>query len=71
VSAVGADKNYGGADTDLKNYILNFPYMLYYKFQSCVTTNIYELPCAVDGNKMYSSSGHEGWADGGKLELVN
>ena len=28
-------------------YVMTFPYTLYYKLQSCVTTNIYEIP-AVD-----------------------
>lgn len=62
---------YSSADASLKNYVINFPYILYYRFQSCVTTNIYEVPCQIDGNRMYSSDGTPGWTDGGKLELVN
>lgn len=39
--------------------ILQFPYTLYYRMQSCVTTNIYELPFA--GKTLYTSSGSKGW----------
>ena len=48
----------------LENKILKFPYMLYYKFQSCTTTSIYEVPCLNTNSKhMYSSDGTPGWDD--------
>lgn len=52
-----------------KNYIMRFPYMLYYLFQSSVTTNIYEVPCSLD--QYLQSSGHEGWQEGGRLDFVS
>lgn len=47
-------------------YIMTFPYRLYYRLQSCLTTNIYEIP-GTDSNKALidSSSGMAGWTDGG------
>lgn len=41
--------------------VLDFPYTLYYRMQSCTTTNIYELPFA--GKNMYSSTGSKGWGN--------
>lgn len=29
---------------DLDTYIMEFPYMMYYRLQSCTTLNVYELP---------------------------
>ena len=48
---------YGSGDNKVKNYVLNFPYVMYYRFLSAVTTNIYELPCIMSGNTMYTSNG--------------
>ena len=48
-------------DEKVNTYILSFPYTLYYKLQSCVTTNIYELPCKTSDNMLYSSDGTAGW----------
>lgn len=65
----GANKYYGNGADKVKNYILNFPYVMYFRFLSCVTTNIYELPCTVGGNIVYNSSGEKGW-DAGKIDLM-
>lgn len=46
-------------------YVLTFPFALYYAMQSCVTTNIYEIP-AIDSSKRISSSdGQKGWQGSG------
>lgn len=50
-------KNFG----DLTTYIYKFPYTMWYQLQSCTTTNIYELPCLIDGKMMYASDGSLGW----------
>lgn len=45
---------------------MTFPYMLYYRLQSCVTTNIYEIPAGQDTKRIASSeNGMNGWTDGG------
>lgn len=62
---------YDSMDQKLKNYIVNFPFILYYRFQSCVTTNVYELPFMRQGNMLYQSDGTAGWEGASKLELVN
>ena len=46
-------------------YVMTFPYLLYYKLQSCVTTNIYEVPAITSDKRIISSSGKAGWTDGG------
>lgn len=65
-----AAKFYSSMDADMRTYLLTMPFNIYYRFQSCVTTNIYELPCILDG-QMVASDGHKGWGDGGAIELVN
>lgn len=45
--------------------ILDFPYMLYYKLQSCTTTGIYEIPAIPSGKQMYQSDGYPGWKQDG------
>lgn len=55
----------------LENKILKFPYMLYYKLQSCTTTAIYEVPCLnTNSNHMYSSDGTPGWGDDAGFSLL-
>lgn len=71
ISSNGASTWYAKTDQSLKNYILNFPYLLYYRMQSCVTTNIYELPGQCDNNLLYSSDGSPGWNGTSKFELIN
>lgn len=46
-------------------YVMAFPYTLYYRLQTCVTTNIYEIP-AIDQDKriLASGDGKKGWGDG-------
>lgn len=50
--------------------VIKFPFMMYYKLQSCTTTNIYELPCVPSNNAMYSSDGHPGWDTGSSMRLL-
>ena len=45
-------------------YVMAFPYALYYRLQSCVTTNLYEIPMSVSDKKIISSNGTVGWGDG-------
>lgn len=45
----------------MKNFVLRLPYLLYYRLQSCTTTNIYELPYTDWGSPLYSSNGGPGW----------
>lgn len=45
--------------------------MVYYTLQSCVTTNIYELPCVPSNNFLHSSDGKPGWCnDSASLKLM-
>ena len=44
--------------------IFHFPFTLYYLFQSSTTTNTYEFPLVTNDNRIYSSTGHEGWTTG-------
>lgn len=47
-------------------YILTFPYRLYYCMQSCVTTNIYEVPGASSTKSILETPyGMDGWTTGG------
>ena len=48
-------------------YIHDFPYTLYYRLQSCTTTNIYEVPAMCDGKPIMSSDGIPGWGDGSDI----
>lgn len=52
-----ADGNPGANTDDIYSYIVKFPYTVYYKLQSCVTTNIYELPCVPSNNFLHNSDG--------------
>lgn len=46
-------------------YIMQFPYNLYYRLQSCTTTNIYEIPAATDDKSiLHSGDGYAGWGGG-------
>lgn len=49
---------------DYIKYVQEFPYILYYKLQSCTTTNIYEVPAMCEGKPIMSSDGKAGWGDG-------
>jgi len=54
--------------------VLMFPYMMYYKMQSCTTNNIYEIPYTYNNRAVLdSSSGMAGWTDGdpGGFRLKN
>jgi len=35
--------------------------MIYYRLQSCTTTNIYEVPYIKQDKRLYSSDGAAGW----------
>lgn len=69
IAESGAAENYTKANSMLKNSILNLPYVMYYRFLSSATTNIYELPCQLEGNTLYSSNGNAGW-DSGSIDLL-
>lgn len=43
------------------SYVLKFPYTLYYTLQSCVTTNIYEIPAIQSSKRISGSEGSPGW----------
>lgn len=46
-------------------YIMQFPYNLYYRLQSCTTTNIYEIPAVSDDKAiLHSGDGTAGWGGG-------
>lgn len=50
-----------GLKMDLDTYLMDFPFAMYYRLQSCTTLNIYELPYI--GDLMWQSNGEEGWKD--------
>lgn len=50
-----------GIPDNVIRYVMTFPYTLYYRLQSCTTTNIYELPCKLNDNNILQSSGEAGW----------
>ena len=48
------------------SFVMAFPYTLYYRLQSCVTTNIYEIPAQSSSKTILNSGGGmAGWTDGG------
>ena len=48
------------------SFIMAFPYTLYYRLQSCTTTNIYEIPASTSNKAILNSGGGmAGWTDGG------
>lgn len=65
----GFDESVIDSRGKLDTYLLTFPYQLYYRLQSCVTTNIYELPGKTADDLLYSAQGDKGW-DGGKAISV-
>lgn len=47
-------------------YVMTFPFLLYYRLQSCVTTNIYEVPAVQEAKRIIdNNSGMNGWTGGG------
>lgn len=52
-----ADGNPGSSTDNVYSYIVKFPYTVYYRLQSCVTTNVYELPCVPSNNFLHNSDG--------------
>ena len=54
-------------DGFLDAYIMEFPYILYYRLLSSTTLNIYELPYL--GDDLYSTDGEKGWD--GNVFLLN
>ena len=48
-------------------YVMTFPYTLYYRLQSCVTTNVYEVPGILQDKRIISSNGSAGWTSGGDM----
>ena len=63
------DKNFHVKYKDDNNTqkIVDFPFMFYYRLQSCVTTNIYEIPAVTDGKIINQSDGKAGWGSGSGL----
>ena len=61
--------NFSKHDSSYQNYVLKFPYMMYYLFLSSTTTNIYELPYS--GKSIMSSDGSQGWNKNGIDSLVS
>lgn len=53
-----------GCDPDVRRYVVNFPYTMYYRLQSCVTTNIYEVPGTSSDKQVLTADGKGGWGDG-------
>ena len=62
--------SFGFGDKSPGFYVMKFPYALYYRLQSCVTTNVYEVPAQSDNKAIYSSSGSAGWTSGGDIMSV-
>ena len=59
-------KMFGKATSAPGYFVMTFPYTLYYRLQTCVTTNIYEIPAAQSSKTILASgSGMAGWTDGG------
>lgn len=65
-----ADGNPGAQQDQKYSSVIKFPFMMYYKLQSCMTSNIYELPCVPSNNAMYSSDGHPGWEGASGMRLL-
>lgn len=53
-----------GCDPDVRRYVVNFPYTMYYNLQSCVTTNIYEVPGTESNKRIGTADGSAGWGSG-------
>lgn len=47
--------------------VMAFPFTLYYKLQSCTTTNIYEIPAIDSSKRILESQGKGGWTSGGDI----
>ena len=60
-TVIKALKSQSSSDLDLDTYLLEFPFLMYYRLQSCTTLNVYELPYVND--QIYSSDGSGGWKD--------
>lgn len=61
-------KNKKGVEEPLDktlSYILQFPFLMYYRLQSCLTVNIYEVPGLNQDKSLYDSDGTGGWGDAG------
>lgn len=50
------------------SFVMAFPYTLYYRLQSCATTNLYEIPASTSSKTVLTSGGGQaGWTDGGDI----
>lgn len=59
-------KMFGKATKSPGYYVMTFPFTLYNKLQTCVTTNLYEVPAAQSSKTILASGGGmQGWTDGG------
>lgn len=66
-TAVGAAAGAVAADPPIDTFIQSFPFIMYYRLQSCTTTNVYELPCTLDS--LWSTDGEAGWMGDNYLAL--
>ena len=66
-TAVGAAAGAVLADPPIDTFIQSFPFIMYYRLQSCTTTNVYELPCTLDS--LWSTDGKAGWMGDNFLAL--
>lgn len=55
--------------SDKHHSMLDIPFFLYYKIQSYVTTNIYELPCKIE--QAFDLDGAQGWKGAGEITPEN
>lgn len=67
----GFDKKVVSSGGKLDTYLLTFPYQLYYRLQSCVTTGVYELPGKTADDLLYSAQGDKGWEGGKAIGVGN
>lgn len=56
-----SSRNVWNTEDNTCTYVLDFPYILYYKFLACQTTALYELPCISENKLLYSADGTGGW----------
>ena len=47
--------------------VLKWPFLLYYRLQSSLTTNIYEVPFVTDNKIVLEANGSAGWTSGGDI----
>jgi|SRR5574344_1703044 hypothetical protein len=66
----GGDNMLMKGSDNIDTFVANFPFTLYYRLQSCVSTNMYELPCITSDKMLYNSEGDKGWAGTGAVDVT-